>query len=56
MSASHTPAPNDRSAAYTGLIGGAIVVFVILFATVKLTNAQFAAAHGDKAHAAEATK
>jgi hypothetical protein len=56
MSASHTPAPNDRGAAYTGLIGGAIVVFVILFATVKLTNARFAAEHGEKAHAAEATK
>ena len=55
MSASHSPAPSDRGAAYTGLIGGAIVIFVILFATVKLTNAQFAAQHGAK-HAPEATK
>lgn len=55
MSASHSEAPSDRGAAYTGLIGGAIVVFVILFATVKVTNARFAAEHGEK-HAAEATK
>jgi hypothetical protein len=55
MSASHSPAPSDRGAAYTGLIGGAIVVFVILFSVVKFTNAQFAAEHGEK-HAAEATK
>ncbi len=55
MSASHSPAPSDRSAAYTGLIGGAILVFVILFATVKVTNARFAAEHGEK-HAPEATK
>ncbi len=56
MSASHSAPPGDRSAAYTGLIGGAIVIFVILFATVKVTNAQFAAEHGEKKHAAEATK
>jgi len=56
MSGSHTPAPSDRGAAYTGLIGGAIVIFVILFATVKFTNARFAAEHGEKKHAAEATK
>ncbi|MES3034570.1 MAG: hypothetical protein V4813_11300 [Gemmatimonadota bacterium] len=55
MSASHTEAPNDRSAAFTGLIAGAIVVFIILLATVKLTNAQFAAKHGEQ-HAPEATK
>ncbi len=55
MSASHTEAPSDRKAAFTGLIAGAIAVFIILFTTVKLTNAQFAAEHGEK-HAPEATK
>jgi hypothetical protein len=55
MSSSHTPAPSDRAAAYTGLIGGAILTFVILFATVKVTNAQFAAHHAEKA-APEAAK
>ena len=55
MSASHSEAPSDRKAAFTGLIAGAIVVFIILFATVKLTNAQFAGEHGEK-QAHEATK
>lgn len=54
MSASHTEAPSDRKAAFTGLIAGAIAVFIILFATVKLTNAQFAG-HGEP-HPPEATK
>ena len=55
MSVSHSDAPSDRKAAFTGLIGGAIVIFVILFATVKVTNARFAAEHGEK-KAAEASK
>jgi uncharacterized protein (DUF983 family) len=54
MSASHPEAPSDRKAAFTGLIVGAILVFVILLATVKVTNASFAG-HGEK-EAAEATK
>ena len=45
---SHSNHPSDRSAAFTGLIGGAILVFAILFATVKATNASFA---GHKAEA-----
>jgi hypothetical protein len=49
MSASHTEAPSDRKAAFTGLILGAILVFVILFSVVKLTNASFAGEHGEKA-------
>jgi hypothetical protein len=49
MSASHSDAPSDRKAAYTGLIVGAVAVFLILFAVVKLTNAQFASGHGEKA-------
>ena len=42
MSASHTEAPSDRKAAYTGLIVGAVAVFVILFGSRQATNAQFA--------------
>lgn len=58
MSASHVAAPNDRKAAYTGLIVGAVLVFAILYGVVKLTNAQFAAEHGEKGatEAAEAAK
>ena len=48
MSASHTQAPSDRKAAFTGLILGAIAVFVILFAVVKFTNAQFKSHEGAK--------
>ena len=32
----------DKSAGFTGLILGAIAIFVILFAIVKLTNAHYA--------------
>jgi hypothetical protein len=39
MSAPH---PGDKSAAFTGLILGAIAIFVICFAVVRLTNAKFA--------------
>jgi hypothetical protein len=55
MSASHSSAPSDRSAAYTGLVVGAVCVFLILFGVVKWTNASFAAEHGKK-EAAEAGK
>jgi hypothetical protein len=54
MSANHS-APSDRSAAFTGLILGAVAVFIILLAVVKVTNASFAGEEGEKA-AAEATK
>jgi hypothetical protein len=47
MSASHAAPPSDRKAAYTGLIVGAVLVFAILFGVVKVTNAQFAAEHGE---------
>jgi hypothetical protein len=50
MSGSHNHAPNDQGAAYRGLAIGAVVVFAILFATVKVTNASFA---GGEAHATE---
>jgi uncharacterized protein (DUF983 family) len=55
MSGSHAAAPSDRKAAFTGLIVGAVVVFVILFATVKVTNASFAGHEAEKP-AAEAAK
>jgi hypothetical protein len=55
MSASHTAPPSDRKAAYTGLIVGAIAVFIILFSVVKVTNASFAGEAGEKG-AAETNK
>ncbi len=55
MSSSHAEAPSDRRAAFTGLIVGAVVVFVILFATVKVTSARFAA-HEGAAEKAEVAK
>ena len=39
MSAPH---PGDKSAAFTGLILGAIAIFVICFAIVRFTNAKYA--------------
>lgn len=55
MNASHSAPPSDRKAAYTGLIIGAVAVFIILFSVVKVTNASFAGEEGEKA-APEATK
>jgi hypothetical protein len=55
MSASHSAAPSDRKAAYTGLIIGVVAVFVILLGVVMLTNASFAGEEGEKA-AVEAPK
>jgi hypothetical protein len=51
MSAPH---PGDKSAAFTGLILGAIAIFVICFAIVRFTNAQYAghSAAGEAAPAA----
>ena len=50
----HIHHPGDKSAGFTGLILGAITLFVILFAIVRMTNAHYnnekaeapAAAHG----------
>jgi hypothetical protein len=39
MSAPH---PGDKSAGFTGLILGAIAIFVIMFGIVRLTNARYA--------------
>jgi hypothetical protein len=46
---------SDKSAGFTGLILGAITVFVILFAIVRLTNAHYAGEAKEPA-AAEAPK
>ena len=51
----HSTPPSDRKAAYTGLLVGAIAVFIILFTVVKVTNASFAGEHEAKAET-EATK
>ena len=42
MSAPHA---GDKSAAFTGLILGAIAIFVLMFAIVRFTNAKYAG-HG----------
>ena len=55
MSAPDHPAPNDRKAAFTGLILGAVAVFIILYGTVLVTNASFHAEEGAKT-APEAVK
>ena len=52
MSASHSAPPSDRKAAYTGLVLGAVAVFIILFTVVKLTNGSFAGEAGEKAASA----
>ena len=44
----------DKSAGFTGLILGAIVIFVLLFSIVRLTNAHYAGEEGKPG--AEATK
>ncbi|MEP7001958.1 MAG: hypothetical protein ABI969_15835 [bacterium] len=48
----------DKSAGFTGLILGAIGIFVILFAIVRLTNAHYAGEEKEAGQpaAAEATK
>ena len=51
MSAPHS---GDKSAAFTGLILGAIAIFIVLFAIVRLTNAKYAGEH-EAAPAAEAS-
>lgn len=51
MSSTHHP--EDRSAAFTGLIVGAIALSVIVLGIVKMTNASFAS---HEKPAAEATR
>jgi hypothetical protein len=47
----HVQHPGDKSAGFTGLILGAIVLFVIIFAIVRMTNAHY---NNEKAEAAPA--
>lgn len=39
----------DKSAGFTGLILGAIAIFVILFSIVRITNASYPKEGGEKA-------
>ena len=48
------PQPGDKSAAFTGLILGAITIFVIVFAIVRMTNAKYAG-HGEGGETPAAT-
>ncbi len=52
MSAS-THHPEDRRAAFTGLIVGAVALLILVFAIVKLTNAKYASHEKPAAEAAK---
>ena len=39
---SSAPQPGDKSAGFSGLILGAIALFVIMFGIVRMTNAKYA--------------
>jgi hypothetical protein len=43
---SSAPQPGDKSAGFSGLILGAIVLFVVLFGIVRMTNAKYAGSMG----------
>ncbi len=51
-----SPQPGDKSAGFTGLILGAIALFVILFGIVRITNAHYNAEEREGKPAAEAAK
>lgn len=44
---------SDKSAGFTGLILGAIAIFVLMFGIVRMTNSHYA---GEKAEAGAATE
>jgi hypothetical protein len=47
------PHPGDMRAAFIGLVAGAVVLFVLLFGIVKMTNAKYAGEkHGETPAAA----
>jgi hypothetical protein len=50
------PQQTDKSAGFTGLILGAIAIFVILFGIVRLTNAKYSGEKAEAGSAAEAPK
>jgi mannose/fructose/N-acetylgalactosamine-specific phosphotransferase system component IID len=43
------PQPGDKSAGFSGLILGAIALFVLLFGIVRMTNSMYAGEHAEKA-------
>jgi hypothetical protein len=47
------PQQTDKSAGFTGLILGAIAIFVILFSIVRITNARYNTAEKEAAPAAQ---
>ena len=51
---SHQPHESDRSAAYTGLILGAIALGVLVYGIVALTNKSYEGKEGAKAAAGTA--
>lgn len=50
---SATHHPEDRNAAFTGLIVGVVALFVLCFGIVKMTNAKFASHEKPAAEAAK---
>jgi hypothetical protein len=50
------PQQTDKSAGFTGLILGAIAIFVILFGIVRMTNAHYSGERAEAGSAAEAPK
>ncbi len=54
MSSTTAHRSSDLGAALTGLIVGAVALFIIVFTIVKLTNASFAGEHEAAAPAAPA--
>jgi hypothetical protein len=50
------PQSGDKSAGFSGLILGAITLFVILFGIVRMTNAKYNRAEAAEKPGAEATK
>ena len=49
------PQQTDKSAGFTGLILGAIAIFVLMFGIVRITNSHYSVEKGEGA-ATEATK
>ena len=46
--------PQDKPAAFMGLVGGAVFIAAVVFGLVNWTNARFAAHHAEAAPAAGA--
>ncbi len=51
-----TPQSTDKSAGFTGLILGAIALFVIIFAIVRMTNAHYNSEKAEAAPSATTTR